>query len=247
MHTGERASITFFLLSEMDLPLLACTLSKFLITVVFCHWSQTFAQEICGDIGDNSEIELSAYKQDGFYLDMGNPACCTGNITSWRLCYYYKVNNRMDNKLYTVKYAVYRWRNRSSTQNYIQVSNRTFSTTLRGRNLMANSQQSGMVSFNCYNERLNTSFAVDQGDIIVACVVNPRGDMRRLDVVSDINIDTEGQQLYESVNPSNGNNYIKLCKDRMNLPATIIIDSNQQFSSVSRRLHLSANISKYTY
>ena len=232
----------------MDLSLVAYTLSKFLITAVFCYRSQTFAEEICGHIiGDNDETE-DAIKKDRFYLDKNNPLCCTGNITSWRVCYY-GPNNSNNMKLYTVKYAVCRLID--GTQDYYaQVSNLTFNTTLRGK--QSKSQQYAEIirgGFNCYNESVDLPFAVELGDIIGACVVDPTGQgmLHQLDVVSDTeDLEPGVPQLHiymHRSSPSNQNiDYEKACKMNMTLPATI--EFNNQFSSVPRRLHLNAKISK---
>ena len=37
--------------------------------------------------------------------------------------------------------------------------------------------------FDCYSQSLDTPFAVQEGDIIGVCVVNPDGSMRRLYIV----------------------------------------------------------------
>ena len=224
--------------------LMSYTLSKLLIAALLSS-QQALAQGVCGHIGDNNEVKLSAQNSQTFYLDMGNPACCTGTITSWRVCYY-GPNPRsrgQNNRLYTVKYAVYRRLN--GTQNYTQVSNITFSATLRG-SLTSNSQQpdDGIAKrgFNCYDKSLNTSFTVEEGDIIGACVVNPCNPpgpkLRQLNVVSD----AKGQSNVQLRHVPEDHNYIDLCKMNTNLPATI--DFNQVSSTSIRRLHLSASISK---
>ena len=45
----------------------------------------------CGHIGKNNETRVtpgSDVQSKSFYLDLANQAVCSGNITSWRLCYY---------------------------------------------------------------------------------------------------------------------------------------------------------------
>ena len=245
-RTGDREHVATH--SEMDLSLVAYTFSKFLITAVFCYRPQTFAEEICGrHVGDNDH---DAVKKDGFYLDRNNPLCCTGNITSWRVCYY-GPNNSNNMKVYTVKYAVYRLIN--GTQDYYtQVSNQTFNTTLRGTR--SHSLQYAEIvedDFICCDEFLDTPFAVEQGDIIGACVVKPTGPgnsmLHRLDVVSDVQ---EQPDVYVQLNmyrssPSNQNiNYEQACKRDMILPATVEFDRNW-FTSRPWKLHINAKMSKY--
>ena len=226
----------------MDLSLIVYTLSKFLIAGVFCYRPQTFAEAFCHPDTDN-ESDLRAIKENGFYLDRNNPICCTGNITSWRVCYH-GPNKSNNMKLYTVKYAVYRLIN--GTQNYTQVSNHTFETTLRGER--SNSLQYAEIiedDFNCCDELLDTPFAVKQGDIIGACVVNPTGPgnsmLRRLDVVSE----QPGVQLYMHYGPSTNQNtdYERKCERVTTLPATIEFDPDW-FRPEPRRLHLKTIISK---
>ena len=87
---------------------MACTLNlirrllTIIVTVLTCsiHCSNpptAAAADIadrstCGHIGRNNETEGTPIRdhefKSTFYLDMDNPAHCTGNITSWRICYY---------------------------------------------------------------------------------------------------------------------------------------------------------------
>ena len=47
------------------------------------------AQQKCyGSIGNNIEMAATPSRSQFFYLNTANPANCTGNITSWRVCYY---------------------------------------------------------------------------------------------------------------------------------------------------------------
>ena len=42
----------------------------------------------CGTIGNSDETAATLSRAQLFYLDTEHPATCTGNITSWRVCYY---------------------------------------------------------------------------------------------------------------------------------------------------------------
>ena len=230
----------------MALSPMAYTLSQLLITAVFCY-SSTLAQEICGPIGlslsDSNETDddLDAYKKDMFYLDMDNPAICTGAITSWRVCYYGPKNS--NNKMYSVKYSVYR----RNGANYIQVSNMTFITTLRGGGSDSQYDQLSEDGFYCHDESLDTPFAVQKDDIIGACVVNPKGPTHRLDIVSTVTVTDDNEQSSIQLYVPKSNDYERECRMSMDLPATI--DFNQFSPADSMRLHLSANImslSKFT-
>lgn len=249
----------------MVLSSMANSLSKLLITILY-YISLTSALESCGHIGDNRETQgYSAYDGDGFYLDIGNRACCSGNITSWRVCYYMPDLEKLigDDDLYRVKYAVYRriGTNGTSGTDYIQVSNLTFNFTLNREELsnisghsnwqkhdMSSDEDSPMEEpLDCYDMPLNTSFAVHAGDIVGACVVggpdledSNHSNVHRLNVISEVNNQSHpciGHLLHSD-------SYLTSCQMNETLPASII-DFKTHFSPVSdcsRRLHISANI-----
>ena len=237
---------------------MANSLSKLLITILYHIVSLTFALETCGHIGDNRRVTqgYSAYDgEDGFYLDIGNQACCNGNITSWRVCYYTPDSGDLgSDDLYRVKYAVYR---RNGTD-YIQVSNLTFNFTL-GREELRNADGRQQKSdspieepFECYDMPLNTSFAIRAGDIIGACVVggpdlddSSHSNVHRLNVVSEAN--NQSQPPIRHLLRYSDSYLTSMCQMNETLPASI--DFETHFSCVrSLRLHISANImmiSKY--
>lgn len=144
----------------MNLSQIAYSLSKLLIAaaVTVFYSAETFAQEVCGNIGNNNETELSVYDEDRFYLDMNHTACCTGDILSWKVCYYGPEADRCgpsrsNDEYYFVKYAVYR---RKNGTNYIhQVANSTFNITLirRESDRKKRDDYDDQIStgFNCYN------------------------------------------------------------------------------------------------
>lgn len=216
----------------MNLP---SSLSKLLITAVVFYYRSwtTSAQDFCGHIGDINETKYMANKKEMFYLDQNNPACCTGNIMSWRVCYYRPESE--SNKQYTVKYAVYR---RNETD-YIQVSNLIFNTTLSlsgdDERKKRHDREPHYETLNCHNELLDTPFTVQEGDVIGACVFNPMGKIRQLNIVSKITGHSHGLQLYVANSCRMGKN--------LNFPA--IITANELSAVSSMRLHLSANISKF--
>ena len=79
-------------------------------------------QETCGSVGNNDERALGSVDALRFYLNTGNPAPCSGNITMWRVCYYGQstVTNFMS---YWATYAVYR---RTSTGDSYERVSETF-------------------------------------------------------------------------------------------------------------------------
>ena len=200
--------------------------------------SCTSAEDFCGHIGDLNKAKYAANKNERFYLDKDNPACCTGNITSWRVCYYSP--SSQSDKQYTVKYAVYR-RNGSGT-GYLQVSNINFDTTLtfrprnNDRRKRHHDRQSEYQTLNCHDESLTTPFTVHAGDVIGACVFNPSGgDKKQLNIVSNVAGNSHNLRLYMARSCRNG--------DSLNFPSVIM---TSELSAVnSMRLHISANISKF--
>ena len=233
---------------------MANSLSKILITILYHIVSLTFALESCGHIGDNRRETqgYSAYDgADGFYLDIGNRACCSGNITSWRVCYYTPDPGQLDIEdygLYRVKYAVYR----RNGMDYIQVSNLTFNFTLdqeelsghwQKRNTSINEDSPTGETLDCYDMPLNTSFAVRAGDIIGACVVSgpdlddsSHSNVQRLSEVNNQSHPTPTEYLLHN------DSYLTSCRMNETLPSSII-DFKTHFSRVrAQRLHISAYI-----
>ena len=56
--------------------------------IVLCSVPSLAQQERCGSIGTSNEAAAMPSRVQFFYLNTANPANCTGNITSWRVCYY---------------------------------------------------------------------------------------------------------------------------------------------------------------
>jgi hypothetical protein len=88
---------------------------------------------------------------------------------------------------------------------------------------------------------LDTHVFVEEGNVVGACVVNPKGGMmKQLDIVSRVN-NVNGQSP-DSVRLYSTNQYVNLCQDNelTDIPTVIMTD---QLSAInSTRLHLSANI-----
>ena len=192
----------------------------------------------CGPIGNSDESEMVARRDQRFYLDVNNPASCTGNITRWRVCYYGPDSVHEDG-VYWATYAVYRRINQSDGDaHYERVSEmftavRTIERFLRGPitdGLISNS------SFNCYTDTRGVGdvpVTVQAGDIIGACVFNPcdTGNAERF----PLNV----------VGKASGESLLEMGADECTQE---IIPSNIQLSqlttSASQRLHLYADIGK---
>ena len=224
---------------------MAYSLSDFLITAVVLYCRSTLAQDFCGHIGDDNDTQLEADRREMFYLDTDNPACCTGNVTTWRVCYYGPGNSAVD-KAYHVRYAVYR-RNKTDPDSFFQaIPHLIFNTTLRDndRQMRRHSRDRDTPQYDqlniteglhCHNQSLDAPFTVQEGDVIGACVVNPMGGMRQLKVVGKIT-DHGHIRLYAGTR--------NLCRQRGTLTFPLIITTNELSAVNLMRLHLSAKISK---
>lgn len=227
-------------------------------TVVLLNCSSTSAQDICGLIGDVNDTQLEVDQIEMFYLDSDHPARCSGNITSWRVCYYGPKAMVKKSYAYHVKYAVYRPERNGTTCKYHLVPGSISSITLRRMSNGGNRSRHTRSSthnkktsrpeydqfytdgFYCYEQSLDAHVFVEEGNVVGACVVNPKGMMKQLDIVSRVN-NVNGQSP-DSVRLYGTNQYVKLCQDNKltDIPTIIMTD---QFSAVnSTRLHLSANI-----
>ena len=173
-----------------------------------------------------------------FYLNTANPAPCTGNVTSWRVCYYGPNQDPEDEEFfsYWATYAVYRKMGSGADEYYEQVS-QLFSAVTATNNL-ARIDSTGTIDaairqqgFTCYDDSITAPLTVQAGDIIGACIFNPTDGAffirRQLDVVGRF----DGESLLRM--GSGG------CSTT-SLPTEI---RASQLSNVnSRRLHIYANI-----
>ena len=192
-------------------------------------------QQRCGTIG-NSERAATPSRAQLFYLDTEHPANCTGNITSWRVCYYGP--DDVDNLgSYWATYAVYRRTGSGSSVRYMSVS-QMFSAVRTVERFV--SPQFPVVDgeiveggFNCYEDVAGSLLTIQVGDILGACVFNPGNaigvDRLPLDVVG----------------VASGESLLQMGTDgcsRENIPSDI--PGNQLTILNSRRLHIYANIGK---
>ena len=148
-------------------------------TAFFSEVTLTLAQDTCGSIGNSNENALSAESGQSFYLNTANPAPCTGNVTSWRVCYY-GPNQDVDSDeffSYWATYAVY-WRMGSGAdERYEQVS-QLFSAVMATSNLVrvdSSNVIDGVIQqqgFTCYDDPITVPLTVQAGDVLGACVFN---------------------------------------------------------------------------
>ena len=193
---------------------------------------------ICGPIGNSDEGAVTRRMDLMFYMNTANPAPCSGNITSWRVCYYGP--DSIDFSTYWAAYAVYRRIiNSDSSEHYEKIS--SMFRAVRATGLLAAINSSGKIDgsiqqggFNCYDDFIDAGaspLAVQAGDVLGACVFDPvdseNYDRRQLDIVGEV----EGESLLGM--SSSG------CTTDTLLSSIPI----SQLSVVSsRRLHIYANI-----
>ena len=208
-------------------------------TTVFTTFSTTFSQDTCGSIGNSNENALSAERGRMFYLNTANPAPCTGNVTSWRVCYYGPNQQDIDEDelfSYWATYAVYRKMGSGADEHYEQVS-QLFSAVTATNNLVridSTGTTDGVIrrqGFTCYDDTITAPLTVQAGDVVGACVFNPTNGnfftRRQLDVVGRV----DGESLLQM--GSGG------CSTTA-LPTEI--RASQLSTADSRRLHIYANI-----
>ena len=192
------------------------------------------AQGKCGSIGNSDQRELDGRTDRRFYLDINNPATCTGTVTSWRACYYGPDNARDGS--YWATYAVYRRVGSGGNERYEQVS-QIFTAVRATSNLLGNGVVDGLIqedNYVCYDDSIDAGdspVTIQAGDVLGACVFNPDnvdGDNRRqLDIVGE----TGGSSLLDMSDSG--------CTTEA-IPSNIPM--NQLSTRNNRRLHLFANI-----
>ena len=165
-------------------------------------------------IGTNSETQ-SPVGSTGFYLNTDHPAPCNGTINGLRYCSY-KPNDIKNDRNYKTTFAIYR----AVNTGYQRMSN-VITVSRHGSEL---SQW-----FNCYNVSIN-GFTIQAGDMVAACIYDPNGGSRQLDVVGWTH--NVGDSLMRM-------NDVSQCRET-SLPSNI---SNSRLSEVNWRiLHLYATI-----
>ena len=195
----------------------------------------------CGTIGSSdAESPVTTRRDQRFYLNTADPAPCTGNITSWRVCYYGP--DSVEFSSYWAVYALYRKVGSGSNENYERVSE-TFKA-VRATGLLAAIDSTGIIDgevqeggFECYEDFIDvdqTPVTVRAGDVLGACILDPvdgeNTGRQQLDVVGEIT----GESL---LGRSSSGCTILALPDSM--------QSNQLSTVSSRRLHIHANIGNF--
>ena len=133
-----------------------------------------------GQIGTNNETNFGASRAKRLYLNTAAPAPCSGTITEGRICYY-KPSNLNTGKTYSAIVAVYRLTNlRDSSVQYNRISD-VFNINLTGAEISATSG-----NFICTTLD-HPDFDVEAGDVVGACIFDPSGGTKQLDLVGNTN------------------------------------------------------------
>ena len=192
-------------------------------------------QEHCGTVGTLDNRAATPSRTQLFYLNTVNPAPCTGNVTSWRVCYYGPDSINSVGS-YWATYAVYRRTGSGSNTRYMRVSElfsaiRTVPLFTETPIVDGEIAQGG---FNCYDDiPANSSVTLQAGDILGACIFDPDGDIPF--IVTRLPLDVVGV--------ASGGSLLQMNTDgcsRQDLPSDI--PANQLSMLASRRLHIYANI-----
>ena len=164
-------------------------------------------------IGTNDERAYTAERDRRFYLNTADPAPCNGTINGWRYCIYNpdSINNNHD---YKITFAVYR----ATNTGYQLVSGSITTVSHRGSEINRSQR------VNCYDISVN-SFPIEAGDLVAACIYNPSGLPRQLDLI--------GKNVAGSLMQTSNANQ---CGDNL-------LSSNVLNNQLSRILHLYAIIS----
>ena len=198
-------------------------------------YSTSAQQEQCGSIGNSDETAATPSRAQMFYLDTDNAAPCTGNVTSWRVCYYGpdSVNGRGS---YWATYAVYRMMGSGDSVRYIRVSGMFSAVRTIESFVSVDPVADGEITeggFNCYDDAIDSPLTILAGDILGACVFDPSNGFGVTRIQLDVVGETSGGTLLQRATTG--------CS-REDIPSDIAAD---QLSSInSRRLHVYAMIGK---
>ena len=216
------------------------------VTVLFCC-SPTLSQDTCGHIGNNDERNATLSTTPMLYLDTDNPATCSGNITSVRVCYYGPDSIPNERTVYRTTYAVYRQLEDDQGLEYYSRVSGTFTAVRVTNNVNPDTRDNrdGLIhtGFNCYNDTLYMylsgmegfveAVTVEEGDILGACIV----DLDDVGIADRLQLDIVGEESGHSLMQTSTTG----C-ELNTIPLQIPISN---LTSVgSRKLHLYAKIGK---
>ena len=180
-----------------------------------------------GNIGDSRYMgERTSRNREDFHLNIADPASCSGIIKYFSYCYY---RPPVAAPSYVFTFAIYRESGSVSgvydTVSSVFIAERTSSdvtTDLDGED------------FACVNLTVNDTVPVNAGDVLGACVTDPSGVVRHLDIVGT---HRDGERGSSMLLRTDG---VGCTPD--SVPSSVIPTK----MSESRLLHLYANIGIYS-
>ena len=129
-----------------------------------------------GDIGDRRYMkEKNARGEEYFYLGFARPASCSGIINYFSYCYY---RPEVAAQAYVFTFAIYR---ESSSVNGVYDNVSSVFIAERTSSDVTTDLVSG--NFACVNLTVNDPVPVNVGDVLGACISDPPGNVRQLDIV----------------------------------------------------------------
>ena len=189
------------------------------------------AQNICGSVGHKSTVKYQAIPlrddNDQFYLNSDSPSTCSGNVSSWRYCYYTPTD---PDHSYQIPFAVYR----KIDLMYRRISN-VFVIDISGTSDVNNGFVCGMFS-------TPTAATIEIGDVIGTCI-SYEGQSSTLSLVGGINTTGPGKLLTTTENIACDNRKKKK-KSRVRYKTPATVSPNSLTEIPSSILHLSAEICK---
>ena len=158
----------------------------------------------------------------GLFLDLQNPAQCSGIVTAWNYCFY-RIESTSDLN-YIVDFVVYRRMGSSDDYQLVQSSYRTVDMT--GNQLAALDGH-----FNCFTIQLPESemFEIQEDDVLGACLNDKGDDHKVLDILA--------KSVTSTLYVTDG-----CTESRASIASTI--RSDRLTSSRSFALHLFVDVSK---
>ena len=188
-------------------------------------------------IGRSDESELSQRTERRFYLDVNNPANCTGTITNWRVCYYGRSHSGLRINSYWATYAVYQRMGSGGDESFVKVSE-LFRAVRISTGIGDGADGLNRIGFNCYTDSIDAGdspLTIRPGDIRGACVFDPEdGNIvtrRELNIVGEV-LAGQGESLMRA------NFDVNCTMD--DIPSSIRLSDLRNQNN--RRLHIYANV-----
>lgn len=188
--------------------------------------------EVCAStIGTNTTLPHSVSETKRFYLNVNKPASCNGTLSSIHYCYYGPPRADRKTDSYQASVAIYRPLDEGST--FRKISNTVTISKMTPTDATLPSEEISF-GFSCSVHSLNSVVKVEQGDIIGACIFDPRGkDIKQLDLVAESTSDDGYTMMYQSDKAAD-------C-DTNTLPEVV---SGLSIDQILKILHVYAEISK---